>query len=67
MQELWLLRFAHLLMLTDIHIKFCEDILNGFQVKLYSGQVFYDGQSSKGNNSKKYKCKSYESCALHVI
>ena len=30
MQELWL--FAYCLMLIDIHIKFREDILNGFQV-----------------------------------
>ena len=32
MQELWLLPFARHLMLIDIHIKFHEDILNGFQV-----------------------------------
>ena len=32
MQELWFLRFAFRLMLTDNHIKFREDILNGFQV-----------------------------------
>ena len=32
MQELWFLRFAHCLMLIDIHIKFLKDILNGFQV-----------------------------------
>ena len=32
MQELCFLHFAHHLMLTDIHIKFREDILNGFQV-----------------------------------
>ena len=30
MQELWFLRFARCLMLIDIHIKFREDILNGF-------------------------------------
>ena len=32
MHELWFLRFARPLMLIDIHIKFHEDILNGFQV-----------------------------------
>ena len=32
MQELWLLRFARRLILIDIHIKFREDILNGFHV-----------------------------------
>ena len=31
-QELWFLCFAHGQMLIDIHIKFHEDILNGFQV-----------------------------------
>ena len=33
MQELWFLRTARHLMLIDIHLKFCEDNLNGFQVK----------------------------------
>ena len=37
-------------MLIDSHIKFNEDILNGFQVIEWTR--FYDGQSSKGNNSK---------------
>ena len=32
MQELWFLHFACRLMLIDSHIKFLEDILNGFQV-----------------------------------
>ena len=32
MQQLWFLRCAHPLMLIDIHRKFCEDILNDFQV-----------------------------------
>ena len=32
MQELWFLRIARRLMLINIHIKFHEDILNGFQV-----------------------------------
>ena len=33
MQELWFLRSAHRLMLTDIYMKFHEDSLNDFQVK----------------------------------
>ena len=32
MQELWFLRSAGRLILIDIHIKFHDDILNGFQV-----------------------------------
>ena len=50
MQELWFLHFACQLMLIDIQIKFCEDILNGFQV--IEWRLFYDRQSSKGSNSK---------------
>ena len=33
-----------------IHIKFHEDILNNFQVTEWTR--FFDGQKSKGNNSK---------------
>ena len=36
-------------MLTDIHMKFLEDILNGFQVIEWT--LFYE-QSCKGYNSK---------------
>ena len=32
MQELWFLRSARHLMLIDIHMKFREESLNGFQV-----------------------------------
>ena len=32
MLELWFLRYARRLMLTDIYMKFREDSLNGFQV-----------------------------------
>ena len=32
MQELWFLRSAHCLILIDIHMKFREGSLNGFQV-----------------------------------
>ena len=32
MKELWFLHFAGHLMLIGIHIKFCKDISNGFQV-----------------------------------
>ena len=34
MQDLWFLRSAHHLMLTDIEMKFLEDILNRFQKKV---------------------------------
>ena len=37
-------------MLTDIYMKFPEEILNCFQVT--ERTQFCDGQSSKGNNSK---------------
>ena len=50
MQELWLMRSAHPLMLIDIYMKFCEDSLNHLQV--IEQTLFCDGQSSKGNNSK---------------
>ena len=50
MQELLFLHFAFRLMLIDIHIKFREYTLNGLQVIEWTR--FYDGQSSKGNNSK---------------
>ena len=52
MQELWFLPFASRLILTDIHIKFREDILKGFQVIEWTRFFFYEGQSCKGNNSK---------------
>ena len=42
-------------MLIDIHIKFREDILNGFQVIEWT--LLYDGQSSKGNNSKRINAR----------
>ena len=64
MQQLWFLRFARPLMLIDIHRKFNEDILKGFQV-IECGHFFFffffffffsfffcDGQSSNENNSK---------------
>ena len=44
------LAFVLHLMLIDIHVKFREDILNSFQVIEWT--LFYDGQSSKRNNSK---------------
>ena len=59
MQQLWFLRFARPIMLIDIHKKFCEDILNGFQVIEWT-HFFCDGQSSKGN-------KSSASEALYII
>ena len=50
MQDLYFLSSARFLMLTDIYIKFLEDILNRFQAA--ERTRFCDGQSSKGNNSK---------------
>ena len=44
-------------MSIDIHIKFGEDILNGFQVIEQTFFFFCDGQSSKGNNSKSLKAR----------
>ena len=53
MQELWLLYSAYHLMLTDIYMKFYENVLDSLQVTEQT--QFCDGQSiqiSKGNNSK---------------
>ena len=63
MQDLWFLCSARRLMLIDIYMKFREDSLNGFEViKLtqFCNRV-------QGKQLKKYKCKSYGSCALHVV
>ena len=65
MQELWFLHFARCLMLTDMHIKFREDILKGFQVIEWTRFL---SQSSKGNHSKSINarvmvlalCKSFK-------
>ena len=54
MQELWFLRSAHCLMLTDIYMKFLEDILNKFQV---TERTEFCDKSSKGNNSKSIKAR----------
>ena len=48
MQELWFLRSACCLTLTDIYMKFCEDSLNGFQA--IEQTRFCD--RVQGNNSK---------------
>ena len=45
MQDLWFLLSARRLMLTDIYMKFLEDILNRCQVTELT--PFCDGQSSK--------------------
>ena len=63
MQELWLLHSAHCLMLIDIYMKFCEDSLNSFQV--IEPSPFCD--RVQGKYFKKYKCKSYGSCPLHIV
>ena len=51
------------LMLINIYMKFGEDSLNGFQVIESTG--FCD--RVQGKQLKKYKCKSYGSCNLHVV
>ena len=60
MQELLFLNSACHLILVDICMKIHEDSLKAFT-------QYGDGRSSMGNNSKKYKCKSYGSCTLHVL
>ena len=62
MQELWFLCSAFYLMLIDIYMKFREDSLNGFQV--IERTQFCD---SPREITQKYKCKSYGSCALHLV
>ena len=49
-------------MLIDIYIKFREDSLNRFQV--IEQTRFYE---SLKEITKKYNCKSYGSCPLHVV
>ena len=63
MQELWFLHSACSLMLIDICMKFREDCLNGFQV--IEQTRFCD--RVQGKKLKKYKCRRYGSCALHII
>ena len=53
-QASWFLHSAPHLMLTDIYMKFREDSLNGFQVRV---DTFCDGQNSKGYNSKSIKSR----------
>ena len=62
MQELWFLHSATHQILIDIYMKFCEDSLKGFQVIEWT--QFCD-KVPRGI-TKKYKCKSYGSCALHI-
>ena len=50
-------------MLIDIYMTFHEDSLNGFQVKEWT--QFCD--RVQGKYLKKYKCKNYGSCVLHVV
>ena len=50
MQGLWLLCSAFHQILIDIHMKFLENILNGFEVPALT--QCYDGHISKGNNYK---------------
>ena len=41
MQQLWFLHFARPLMLFDTHRKFCDDILNVFQVIEWTRLFFF--------------------------
>ena len=50
-------------MLIDIYLKFREDSLNGFQFTKQT--CFCDRIQLK--LLKKYECKNYDCCALHVI
>ena len=53
---------ARRLKLIDIYKKFCEDSLNGFQVR--ADTILW---LSQRKITKRYKYKSYGSCALHVV
>ena len=63
MQELWFLHSARRLMLIDIYMKFREDSLHGYQVTEWARLC----DRVQGKQLKKYKRKSYGSCALHVV
>ena len=68
MQELWFLHSACPLMLVDICMKFHDASLYGLKViERTQWRQDFEGQSSKGNNSNLYTCKSYLSCTLHVV
>ena len=67
-QELWLLHYAHCLMLIDICMKFYKDSLNGFQV-IGQTQLRPDFVMDKVPReiTQMCKCKSYCSCILIYI
>ena len=69
MQELPFLHSAHRLMLVDICMKFHDASLYGLKVieQTQWRQDFVRDKVQKGNNSKKYKCKSYRSFTLHIV
>ena len=69
MQELWFLHSAYPLMLVDICMKFHDASLYGLKVieRTRLRQDFVRDKVQKENTSKKYICKSYCSCTLHVV
>ena len=68
MQELWFLHSAYALIMVDICMKFHDASLYGLKVieRTRWRQVLC-GTKFKGKQIKKYKCKSYRSCTLHVV
>ena len=68
MQELWFLRSAYPLMLVDICMKFHDASLYGLKV-IDRTRWRHDFVRDKVQREiiKKYKCKSYCSCTLHVV
>ena len=56
MQELWFMRSACRLIFIDIYMELREDNLSMNSFQIIERTRFGD-----------YKCKSYSSCALHVV
>ena len=69
MQELLFLHSARCLMLVDICMKFHDASLYGLKVieRTRWRQDFVRDKVQREITKKKYKCKSYRSCTLHVV
>ena len=67
MQELWFLHSAYPLMLVDICMKFDDASLYGLKVIAWTRWRQDFVRDKVQRELKKYKCKSYCSCALHVV
>ena len=65
MQGLWFLLFARCVLLIDIHMKFREDMLKGFQ--FLERTFFCDGQSSKESTVKILKFGTPQTIAIIVL